>query len=283
MSAELPNENILRQYLLGTLPEAECSTIEQKLMNDGEFGERIEVAEDEIIEDYLQGGLSAAERRAVERHFLRPPERRRKLWFARLLHSRLQGQKQPAPEPAPVPWFRRPALVWATSLAAAVLFVAVLGLGVHTANLNRTLESERAKRREAEARLQHFYSLNRERNPISPLPAASNDSFVTYFSSPSRAVVLNLMELDRGQPGLPELNQNVEIRIALVHGVLDSYQATLQSASHGKKIWSKAGLKPIGKYLIFTIPRTILTRGEYSVIILGQGDSHEATYPFVVR
>jgi hypothetical protein len=281
MTTEFPNETVLRQYLLGNLPEHEWEEIEQRLLREDDFASNIEVIEDEIIEDYLQGTLSAEERRAVETHFLCPPERRRKLWFARLLRSHLQGQQQPAVKPIAIPWFRRPAFSWAMSLATATLLITVVGLGVYTANLSRSLQHEKDDRQMAQA------SLEQERKRVEKVQAQllllqQQTGGEQGAVAANQSVVLNLMELERGQSGVPELNQNVEVHIALVHGVRSSYEATLQSASISK-IWSKAGLKPTGYQLVFTIPRNILPPGEYSLIIQGEGDTHKSTYPFVVR
>lgn len=280
MDTQFPNETALRQYLLGTLPESEWEDIEQRLLREDDFANKIDVIEDEIIEDYLQGSLSANERDAVETHFLCPPERRRKLWFARLLRSHLQYQEQPVIKPVSIPWLQRPAFSWAMSLATVALLAVTVGLSIYTVNLSRLLQSEKEDRQIAQA------DLDRERNRPGKVEAQLlllQQAGGNHATAPNQPTVLNLMELKRGQPGVPELDQNVEIHIALVHGVLSSYQVNLQSDPDNKKIWSQTGLKPTGNQLIFTVPRTILTPGKYSLIVLGQGDPHESKYPFVVR
>jgi hypothetical protein len=272
---------LLRKYLLGMLPEAESDEIDDKLFTDQSFAETLEVIEDEIVEDYLDGTLSRQDRLAAERHFFQAPEHRSKLWFARLLRSHVQHQEQPVIKPVPIPWFQRPAFSWAMSLATATLLIMVVGLGVYTANLSRSLQHEKDDRQMAQA------SLEQERKRVEKIQAqllllqqqTGGDQGAVAANQP---VVLNLMELERGQSGVPELNQNVEVHIALVHGVRSSYEATLQSASISK-IWSKTGLKPTGYQLVFTIPRNILPPGKYSLIVQGEGDTHQATYPFAVH
>lgn len=281
MSTEFPNETDLRQYLLGTLPEAEWDAIERKLLNDVAFGNTVDVAEDEIIEDYLEGRLAAAERRAVENHFLCPPERQRKLWFARLLRSHLQAQKKTAVEPPLIPWFRKPALVWSTSLATAVLSLGVLGLGVYTANLHRILEAEHAESQMTQA------TLEQERKHIARLEGqlalVQEQKSGEQGPSANQSAVMYLMEVNRSDSTLPELNNNLEIHIALTHGILSSYRAALQKSSSGNPIWTKTDLKPTKGQLVLRIPRSLLSPGEYSINIRGEGDPHESTYPFRVR
>jgi hypothetical protein len=281
MSTEFPNETALRQYLLGTLPEAEWELIEKQLLHDNAFGNTIDVAEDEIIEDYLDGNLSFAEQRAVENHFLCPPERQRKLWFARLLRSQLQAQKKTTVEPPSIPWVRRPAFTWAASLAAAVLFVAVLGLGVYTANQHRLLEAEHAEHQMTQATLeQERKHIARLEGQLALLQEQKSDEQAV---SVNPSAVLDLKEVNRSDPSLPELNDNLEIRMALTHGILSSYRATLQRSSGGSPIWTKANLKPAKGQLVLRIPRSLISPGEYSVIIQGEGDPHSSTYPFRVR
>src|SRR5215475_4825991 len=89
MNSNLPDENIIRDYLLGRLPEKDWNEIEEKLLSDKDFADFADSIEDEIIEEYL----------TIKNHFLRPPERRRKLLFASVLDSRL---KKRANEPTPI-------------------------------------------------------------------------------------------------------------------------------------------------------------------------------------
>lgn len=274
------DEALLRKYLLGTLSGPKSDEIDLELFTNDDFAKTAEVIEDEIVDDYLDGTLSRQDRLAAERHFFHAPEHRSKLWFARLLRSHLQHQEQPVIKPVPIPWFQRPAFSWAMSLATVTLLVATVGLGVYTANLSRLLQHEKDDRQMAQA------DLDQERNRLGKVEAQllllQQETGGDHPATTDQPVAFNLMESERG-PGVPELNQNVEIHIALVHGVLSSYQATLQSDADNRKIWSQTGLKPTGNQLIFTVPRTILPPGSYSLIIQGQGSPHQGKYPFVVR
>lgn len=262
------DEALLRKYLLGTLSGPKSDEIDHELFTNDDFAKTVELIEDEIVDDYLDGTLSRQEKLATERHFFQAPQHRSKLWFARLLHSHLQHPEQPVIKSVSIPWFQRPAFSWGISLATVLLLSVVVGLGVYTINLSRLLQSEKEDRQIAQADL---------------LLLLQQQAGGNHATAPNQPMILNLVELKRGQPGVPELDQNVEIHIALVHGVLSSYQANLQSDPDNKKIWSQTGLKPTRNQLIFTVPRTILTPGKYSLIVLGQGDPHESTYPFVVR
>ena len=80
MDENVPNDATIRSYLLGqTESEVVIDRIDELMLDSEEFSENVDVIEDEIIEEYVEGTLSPAEKKAVESHFLRPQERQRKL------------------------------------------------------------------------------------------------------------------------------------------------------------------------------------------------------------
>jgi anti-sigma-K factor RskA len=85
-----PDRIKVRDYLLGYLPEEQSNAIEEKLFSDESFLAVIEQVEDEIIDEYLDESLSAADKKAAEEHFFQPAERRDKLRFAGMLRSQIQ-------------------------------------------------------------------------------------------------------------------------------------------------------------------------------------------------
>ena len=91
----------IREYLLGRLDSDSelVESIDDQILTDPKFSMSVDVVEDEIIEEYLEGSLSSEDKRAVEKLFLRPPERQHKLKTARLISRYFEAQtpKQPAP------------------------------------------------------------------------------------------------------------------------------------------------------------------------------------------
>jgi hypothetical protein len=81
------NGALVRLYLLGELAEEEQRRFEEELMSGDHVFEELLAAEDELIDQYVGGALTARERERFERHFLVTPERRRKLGFARTLRK----------------------------------------------------------------------------------------------------------------------------------------------------------------------------------------------------
>lgn len=60
----------IKQYLLRRLDEAGQRRFEERFLTDSEFREVALVVEDELIEDYLAGLLTAEERESFDRHYL---------------------------------------------------------------------------------------------------------------------------------------------------------------------------------------------------------------------
>jgi len=106
----------LRRYLLGQLGEEDMERVDRQILAEAEAMAALESAEDELIEDYLDGSLDGAERAAFEEHFLASPSHRQSLELARLIRDRLQG---PTARVAAPP--RRMVGPWLGALAALLL------------------------------------------------------------------------------------------------------------------------------------------------------------------
>jgi hypothetical protein len=79
------NGLVIRNYLLGVLPEAERDSFEQSYLEDETLFQELEEIEDELIDDYVNGSLSGADTARFEQYFLRSPGRGEKLAFARAM------------------------------------------------------------------------------------------------------------------------------------------------------------------------------------------------------
>ena len=88
MAHENDEDGLIRRYLLARLEEGELQKAEERIMADTEFFNRVLLAEDEMVEKYVQGDLTQRDRADFEDSFLSTPEGRRKVSFAKELHSR---------------------------------------------------------------------------------------------------------------------------------------------------------------------------------------------------
>lgn len=135
----------IKNYLLGSIPADVSATLEEQLLTDDDFFELLQAEEDELIDQYLTGELSPAERQQFEQIFLAAPERRERLSWAQTLHQELSlatmvnETSSVAPQtafiPQPSPWWR----VWLGSPAAyvaAAVLVAMLAFGLWRTNMS---------------------------------------------------------------------------------------------------------------------------------------------------
>ena len=131
MTLPSADESLLRRYLLGTVTEEARKDLDTRLFSDDRiFWERISIAEDELVSDYVQNALKSEERQDFDRHFLCTDERRAKLEFARALHTHANHVAVPAAQPRESgwAWLLRPALAPAWAVAAAALLLLVVQL-----------------------------------------------------------------------------------------------------------------------------------------------------------
>ena len=94
MQIDLKGQDSLRKYLLGNLPPSQLSALEERLLTDGAFYDELLMVEDELIDQYLSGEQSQAEREGFEAHFMLAPERQQKVRFARALKKYLSNANE---------------------------------------------------------------------------------------------------------------------------------------------------------------------------------------------
>jgi hypothetical protein len=111
-----------RRYLLGNTNDEETAVIEQEYFENDDAVDRIAAAEDDLIEDYLAGQLTPADRDRFERGYLSVPAHRIRVeTIRRLMTTAARGSAQGGGGLAPkrtiryIPWL---------ALAASLLIVA---------------------------------------------------------------------------------------------------------------------------------------------------------------
>lgn len=130
----------MRDYLLGTLDSALKTELEERILSAPEAYEELLMAEEELIDRYVAGGLSKVERQHFETHFLITAERQNNLRFGRLLKRYLNSHPVEVPAaaatsharqdaPAPKPFMFSPAVVGSRPfITFCITGVALLGI-----------------------------------------------------------------------------------------------------------------------------------------------------------
>ena len=128
MSTPPTSNETIKSYLLGQMLEPDESQIETRLLTDREFYDELSIVEDELIDQYLGGGLSDADRQSFESHFVSSSERKQKVRFARALKKHVaesSDQSESVGSVAPqtvIPFpARKPVVPYAIAAAILVL------------------------------------------------------------------------------------------------------------------------------------------------------------------
>ena len=98
MARQNQEQNSAKRYLLKQLTVAEQQDVELRLLSDDGFAAEVEMAEDELIDAYLDHELSQEERVHFKQNFLITPERHSKLISAQAFKRYLE-RIPPVPSP----------------------------------------------------------------------------------------------------------------------------------------------------------------------------------------
>ena len=73
MEFNASDELMVRRYLLSSVSEEERDQVETRLMTNDEFSRLIDLVEDDLVEEYLEGALQGKDRSRFEDTFLCSP------------------------------------------------------------------------------------------------------------------------------------------------------------------------------------------------------------------
>ena len=146
MGKQVHDERLLRRYLLEELDQAEMQALEERLMIDNDLFDLLLACEDELIDDYVDGTLTAKQHKRFENAFLLTEDRRRKVSFATALSRYTSANVSSEPSLAihthrPSRWrqaFSTPYL----KLAASVVIVLTLAFGIWRTFFNQSEASK---------------------------------------------------------------------------------------------------------------------------------------------
>jgi anti-sigma factor RsiW len=173
MPTEPADEALLQKYLLGDLSEQEQVVVEDRAFADPGYLEALEGVEADLIDAYVRGELSQADRRQFERRFLTSPQRRNKVEFAKALAT-VAAESEPVslhhPERRSVRQALRnlfqaahPALRFAAGAAAVVVVAGAFWLAIQNVSMRSRMSALEAQSREMQMREQALrQQLNQE-------------------------------------------------------------------------------------------------------------------------
>ena len=263
MKIDAGNELLIRRYLLSSISDEEREQVEMRIMTDDDFFQQINLVEDDLVEEYLDGALTGEECGRFEEVFLCSPERQHKLRFAKALRAyaanRPQGrsslvvpEKQAWYRPL-VDWFPagRPALAYSLLAALLVLSSGGTWLLVQTRGLTEQLRVLQAQQREnaaVESRLRALYE--KERARADQMAGLQQQGQEQRVPGPSAGAIQQSFTVS---PGVLRSAQSVqtlviqkdtilvELRLDLAQNWKEAYRAVLLSG--GNEMLSRSNLK----------------------------------------
>lgn len=90
-------QEVIRRYLLGELDEDRKDQLEQRVMTERDFKQEVLIVEEELLDDYVSGSLSAREQELLLKNYLSSPNQRRKVVVARALGHYVSIHKPSGP------------------------------------------------------------------------------------------------------------------------------------------------------------------------------------------
>ena len=260
----------LKKYLLGMLPDTETEELDLRVMSDEAFSDELRLAEHDLVEDHLEGGLSKQESTLFKSAFLTSPERRNLLRETSLLKNfakknasaeKEMGEKASEGRGTFFALYFRPLL--AAAAAAAMIF-SILWFSF-SGSSRSPLEKEYAELN------------NQDLSDISQLTEYSSIELVpgTFRGSGSA-------------PKKPAhgLTETVLFRLALPANI--SGDADFSAAIHGERTSDfelekiRAYRGPHGSELRVLVPKSILQSGQFQINVTS-GTSDVGNYTFVVE
>lgn len=291
---------VARQFLLGQLPPEEQGRIEELAFEDRDTFAFLESAEDDLIDEFIQGDLSADEEQQFKSHFLSQPGRRTNLEISRLLQLHFNRAAPVKKRFSLVRWFREQN-IW---LQIPVTAAAAVGLAIFALLVSNRIRPRQSEPIQAgserpvvipspsvEISPSHIPTpspAHTENKPKGATPERQKRATAYALLSPSSAVRSEgVQELK-----LPSDVPSVTVELALItRRNFSSFEVALEN-DPGKVLQRWPDLKAerlrSGKALQIEVPVALLKSGDlYRFVVSGVSVKAEpevvARYPFAVQ
>lgn len=279
MKLDNNNKEVYVRYLLGDQPESERERLEQEYFANPEVLQELSSAEDDLIDAYVRGALSARQRQHFEQYYLDSGSKRQRVEFARTLWAGMKDQDRLGSEgnmKHPAVW----SFVVSKSAVAAALSVAFILLIVVELQ-NWRLRSDVSQGKSEQVRLQNQIEQLRQES------AALQDELTIRRSWPLKAegVTISMLLLPNSERGggfkvhplsIPDHTASIVLVLDLEQHLGGSYRALLETAE-GVEMCSFESLKshPLenGNQAIFlNFPPGSLKRGNFVIRVFNRTD-----------
>jgi len=288
--SEAANELLLiRKYLLGSLKGEEREQLEERVLSDADFRDKVLLVEENLIEDYAEGVLEETERRGFRQMFYTNPQRRIEVrvveglkqhaaahWWTRVFGAvqdtwksrRATLASADASPLASLSGFRKVAIAVAVVIVVAITFFVVQRF-LRSGQAPPSLTQEQQRRDLIERELARL-NTSHESQALPPALAATLSPGLLRGDDTQRTSEFPIVTLPRSA-------ESAQLRLLLRPSDYEyrSFQVVLSPV--GARESYKVDLKPVAMgpgapALILTLPTQVLDDGDYSVQLSGQSD-----------
>ena len=294
-------ENLIRRYLLGELAEADQAALEQELLIDRGKFDQVWAVENELVDSYVRGEMSRADRKRFEGHYLASPLHRERVAIAESFLTNIDqgvGETVEVREKEPVvPWRRgfplrspRPVFCVVSVIALLLTFSLVwsyierVRLTGQIADVQKEAQTEREflkqRERELASRNQEFEKeiadvsqrneqLKAELEQLRRPRQAAPPTVLSFLLTPApvrseKAPPLTTIPLSTGK---------ARLLMKLDGADYANYQLILQTVDGREILRRRTGKVRFGKDRAFVrlpVKAGELTKGDYILILFGQ-------------
>lgn len=303
MQASEPDKKLTR-YLLGEFSEVDRADIEDRYLSEADFFDELLVAEDELIDDYVRGGLSRKDQELFEQNFMCTAARQERVKSSRAL---MKFADTHAASTSVSFWQRLGSIFRLESpsmrlvLATGFMMLIVGGplLVIQMSKLRadlKGLQSEQLAQNQREKELEQVLaqqkqkndelnqSINRERSERGQLE--QEVARLREQQAPPVTFGLGVGESERGRGStsrqaakitVPAGAEVIKLRLDLLKDEYENYLVVLEDAQQ-HDVWralvqsAKTGK---GKAVVVRLASRIFTTGQYKLTLSGKKNNEE--------
>lgn len=274
LSGERPDDELLVEYLLGTLSPEDAERIDELSIADDEIASRLQAIENDLVDTYVAGQLSGRRLERFRSFYLLSPVRRRRVDFARTLT---------APGHAAVPTIqpqvhRRILPQWVLAAAALAAAVAVGYFALENRRLREQVSRADVARANGERAVEALRTdLEQERSLSAAARSELERIRAAGPSARSSIQALVLLPLRRGAGEVSTVLVQrgaayLPLRLRLEGDAFPRYEAALRDPA-GQSVWRSGPIEArrqgTDKTLMVDVPAAILRSANYTLELTG--------------